>query len=289
MALVRGHEVATIDVALVTWLADGETDELIWDTANQIQVEAQTETVEAIKLINQSDARLIAQKPQTSTLTGNQLTMTDNVLIPELLVALQGGTVEYDTSTPPRVISYVPPPSGAPESAKGKKGKLRTYSSIYNAAGDLTGYECITWPNCRGTPIAINTQDNTFRTPEYVVVSSPDTDEPPFRIDYIKPSELPALPVAIIPPTPTDENPNPPVIDKTALLQAIDAAQTVYDAAVVGTDPGQYAQADKDTFGDAIADAEEVNDNAAATQQQVDDAVSALTLAQSTFESSVVV
>lgn len=77
-------------------------------------------------------------------------------------------------------------------------------------------------------------------------------------------------------------------VDKTALNAAITNAQNLYDAAVVGTLPGQYPQAAKDAFGIAINAAKAVKDNSSATQSQVDGAVTDLLRAVDTFKSAVI-
>ena len=98
MAVKKGTEIATIDVALVSVQSyDQGADEIILDTANHIQVEVQTETEDAVKLIVKG--RLIAQKGETVTVTGNQITLTDNVFNSELVKLLQGGTILTDKTT----------------------------------------------------------------------------------------------------------------------------------------------------------------------------------------------
>nr|WP_245855759.1 cohesin domain-containing protein [Paenibacillus rigui] len=78
------------------------------------------------------------------------------------------------------------------------------------------------------------------------------------------------------------------VVDKTALTTAITNAQGLYDAAVVGTLPGQYPQAAKDALGVAINTAKAVKDNSSATQAQVDSATAALASAVDTFKAAVI-
>ena len=79
MAIKKGNEIPTIDVALVT--IDDGTNELILDTASQIQVTVQADTQDAVKLVVKG--RLIAQKPTVTTSTGNTSVLTDNVFNPE--------------------------------------------------------------------------------------------------------------------------------------------------------------------------------------------------------------
>ena len=80
-----------------------------------------------------------------------------------------------------------------------------------------------------------------------------------------------------------------PTIDKSALITAIDNAQSLYDAAVVGTQPGQYPQAAKDALKAAIDAAIAVRDDSSATQAQVDSAVTALSNAVDIFKAAVIV
>lgn len=77
-------------------------------------------------------------------------------------------------------------------------------------------------------------------------------------------------------------------VDKTALNAAITNAQSIYDAAVVGTQPGQYPQAAKDALGIALNMARAVKDNSSATQSQVDGAVTDLLQAVNTFKAAVI-
>ena len=186
----KGTEVATIDVTLVSVQTyDSDADEIILDTANKIAVTIASETTDAIKLIVKG--RLIAQKPQVTTVTGNTIVLTDNVFNAELVKMLQGGTIKYDEVTTSKVIGYTPPVVGS--SDKGKLFKLKAYSAIYNAAGVITGYECITYPNCQGVPVAFNSEDDAFRAPEYTINSAPAEGEAPYDIDIVATTALPTV------------------------------------------------------------------------------------------------
>ena len=198
MTVKKGHEIPTIDVALVSISADG-VNEIILDTSSQIQISVQSETQDAVKLIVKG--RLIAQKPQVTTVTGNTIVLTDNVFNPEVVKILQGGTVKYWTTAEHTaeseedagfgVSSYTPPVAGSAD--KGSVFKLIAYSAIYSTAGILTGYEKITYPNCQGVPVAFNSQDGAFRAPEYTINSAPNQGEAPYTINYISVDELPSV------------------------------------------------------------------------------------------------
>lgn len=176
--------IPTIDVSLVvvrTGMVDGDdtnATEIAVDTANKVGVEPQTETTDAIKLLKLG--KLIAQKPATTTITGHQITLTDNVFIPELVKILQGGTVEGSGDS----LTYTPPVAGSTD--KGQVFELDCYSAQYDVSGQIVRYEKITYPNCQGTPVAMSSEDDVFRVPEYTINSAPKEGEAPYKISYVK-------------------------------------------------------------------------------------------------------
>lgn len=179
-------EIPTIDCVLVT--VETSDREFGFETANQVAVEVQTETVEAVKLIIKG--KLKAQKKEEVTITGHQITLTDNVFNPELVKVLQGGTISTGAAgQTEKITGYTPPVAGS--SDKGSVFKLNIYSAQYNAAGQIVNYEKIAYPNCTGTPVAFNSEDGVFRAPSYVINSAPDTGEAPYQITYV--SSLPTL------------------------------------------------------------------------------------------------
>lgn len=198
MAIKKGNEVSTIDVNLVTIKVTGATDEIGLVTANKIEVTPSTETTDAVK--NIVKGVLLAQKPAGITITGNAITLTDNVFNPELVKILQGGIITYWTDAAKKttgevdagfgVAGYKPPVLGS-TTDKGQIFELSAYSAIYNAAGIVTGYEKIVYPNCQGQPIAFGSEDNVFRAPEYTINSAPDTGESAYEIIYV--AELPTV------------------------------------------------------------------------------------------------
>lgn len=198
MALKKGNEIPTIDVVLVTIKPYDEANEIALDTASKIGVSVQTESQDSVKLIVKG--RLIAQKPQEVTVTGNQIILTDNVFNPEVVKVLQGGSIKYWTSAEQSsssdedagfgVASYTPPVAGSKE--KGKPFILNAYSAIYTPSGTISGYEKIAYPHCQGIPVGLNSEDGVFRAPEYTINSAPDTGEAPYDITYVK--ELPEVP-----------------------------------------------------------------------------------------------
>lgn len=179
----RAVGVATIDVELVvvrTKAKNGDTTEIAVDTANKVEVEPQTEDTDAVKLVKKN--KIIAQKLGTSIVTGNQITLTDNVFISELVKIFQGGTITPNGSDN-KYPTYTPPVAGSTD--KGEVFEMDIYSAVYDAAGLIDKYEKITYPNCQGLPISMSTEDGTFRVPEYTINSAPKTGEAPYTITYV--------------------------------------------------------------------------------------------------------
>lgn len=182
-------EIATIDCELITISvgSGGSAKEFGFDTANQIEVEPQIEEEDAIKLVVKG--RLRAQKHAVKTITGNEITLHDNVFNPELVLVLQGGTIKYDSQTPTKITGYTPPVAGSDD--KGEAFTLNVYTAQYNAAGQIVQYEKTSYPNCTGQPVAFGSEDGAFRAPEYTINSAPNTGEAPYDITYI--DSLPVL------------------------------------------------------------------------------------------------
>lgn len=186
MALMKGHEIATIDVALVTLISSATGGaEIGLNTGTQVSVETELETTDGIKLIVKGV--LIAQKREKNTITGTTITLTDNVFNPELVKMLQGGEITYDAQG--KFKSYTPPVAGSeytPESFT-----LNLYTAHYDASGLVQGYERVTYPNCTGNPVAFAAEDDTFAAPEYTINSAPSTGAAPYTIEYV--TELPPV------------------------------------------------------------------------------------------------
>lgn len=193
----QGHEIPTIDIVLFTVTPASTSIEIGLQTASKLAVNPQTETQDAVKLVVKG--ALLAQKPAETTITGNTLVLTNNVFIPELVKILQGGVIKYWTDADKTtegaedkgfgVSRYTPPVAGSRE--KGEVFVSKAYSAIYNAAGVVTGYECISYPNCQGIPVSFSSEDGVFRAPEYTINSAPDKGQAPYEITYLK--ELPTL------------------------------------------------------------------------------------------------
>ncbi|MBS7174632.1 MAG: hypothetical protein KH056_00420, partial [Clostridiales bacterium] len=80
----KGTELSTIDVNMIVLTTEEDSPKSIASTTQtKIEVEPQIETTEAVK--NIVKGRLLAQKSEIQTITGNTITLTDNTTILELI------------------------------------------------------------------------------------------------------------------------------------------------------------------------------------------------------------
>ena len=178
-------EKATIDCAMVVI----KTREAVpvtygFKSGTKVGVEANIETQEAVKLIVKGV--LIAQKPEKKTLTGHTLTITDSLLIMELLPLCNGGELTKDEQQ--NITGYNAPKVG--EEVKKTKFDVTTYSAIMEGS-DVVGYEACTYPNCEGQPLGLGGEDDVFRTQELSIVSAPGSGESAMTMKIV--TELPGF------------------------------------------------------------------------------------------------
>ena len=193
MTIKQGHEIPTIDCVLVTIKPNDSEEEIGLNTANKIGVEVVTSTTEAVQLIVKG--KLLAQKPQSDTITGHTITLTDNVFNYELAQILQGGELTFDETLTKKPIKYTPPKVGDADNRK--VFTLTAYSAVYNAAGVIVNYEKISYPNCKGRPFGLSSEDNVFRVSELVIDSAPDKGQAPFTLETIATEALPTVTPAV--------------------------------------------------------------------------------------------
>lgn len=174
---------ATIDAAMIVIKTKEITPKIYGFTSGQkVGVSANIETSDAIKLMIKGTLK--AQKPEKKTMTGNTITITDLVTVYEMLPLLNGGEL---VKTEDEITGYKPP-------IVGEEVTLTKFdTSIYTAIMDgstITGYECVTYPSCTGSPIGLGSEDDVFRTNEYEIISAPGQGERAYTMDIVD-----ALPV----------------------------------------------------------------------------------------------
>lgn len=182
----KPDEVATIDASLIVLTPESGDEDAIGITTNtEVATEVQTETTDANKLIIKGELK--AQKKEKQTLTGIQLTLTDNMTVLDLAKAVQGGTILRDEQG--NIVKYTPPIVG--EETPQEKYTVDVYSACMDSSGEIIKYEKITYRHCTGQPFAYNAKDDEWRAPQYVLVSLPKQGEPPYELEYV--DELPEV------------------------------------------------------------------------------------------------
>lgn len=183
---------ATIDCCMIVATTQESVPRCIAITSGtKLGVEPQIETTDAVKLVIKGTLK--AQKPETSTITGHKLTLTDNLTILELIEILQGGKLTRDENG--KITGYTPPETG--QEYKPVPFVLDAYSAQMSGA-EIIGYEKVSYPGCTGSPVGLGNEDNVFRATEYTINSAPGGGKPPYTIEYVE-----ALPVIDTDPAPT--------------------------------------------------------------------------------------
>lgn len=182
-----------IDCAMIVIKPDDGSEGIAFTSASKLGVEKQEETNEAVKNIIKNAVK--AQKPEETTLTGHTLTLTDTTLIMEALPILQGGTLTKDNDG--NITGYTPPVSGKNE---GKVFTLEAYTASMEGS-TITGYACMSYPGCKGTPVVMNFEDNVFQSNEYTINSTPGKGQPPYswkRVDALPTYANPNVPLGAL-------------------------------------------------------------------------------------------
>lgn len=182
----RPEEVATIDASLIVLTREnGDGDAFGITTNTEVATEVQTETTDANKLIIKGVLK--AQKKEKQTLTGIQITLTDNMTVLDLARAVQGGKILRDEQG--KIIKYVPPIVGEEEDQE--KYTVEVYTACMDSSGEILKYEKTTYKHCTGQPFAYNAKDDEWRSAQYVLLCLPKQGEPPYELDYV--DELPEI------------------------------------------------------------------------------------------------
>lgn len=183
----KPDEVATIDASLIVLTPEDGSEDAIGITTNtEVATEVQTETTDANKLLIKGVLK--AQKKEKQTLTGIQITLTDNMTVLDLAKAVQGGTILRDESG--NIVKYTPPVVGEEETAQ-TKYTVDVYSAVMDSSGEIVKYEKIIYKHCTGQPFAYNAKDDEWRSAQYVLLSLPKQGEPPYAVEYVE--ELPEV------------------------------------------------------------------------------------------------
>ncbi|GAA0106667.1 hypothetical protein UT300013_32910 [Paraclostridium sordellii] len=172
-----------IDVTKVELvLKDGSQKTLEWNTASEVEMEVQISEGESVQQVIKGVLK--AQKRAEDVITGVKLTFKDNSCAPEVLKALQGGSItlsEGDTGT---FKKYSAPAAG--EKIAQPKFDVNIYTDEYDEAGDFVKQIKWTFPNGKGKPIKPSFKDNEFFVAEYEIMTAPSAGQSPYEITVVE-------------------------------------------------------------------------------------------------------
>lgn len=180
MSLLEGKPLVNIVRAEI--VTEEETPETFtFDTANEAGVEPSLsegeETILRVKNI------ILATNRTEDIVIGYDLTLTDNVLHPEVFALIDGGTLTYDDVDTTKVIKYEGPEAGSAISRK--KFTLNLYTEEKDNDGDVLGYAKFTFAHCKGKPVKYSIKDGEFQVPELTAKSRPKRGEKPVTIEFL--------------------------------------------------------------------------------------------------------
>lgn len=170
---------ALSDVACVE-IVDEDNNSYIFDTSDEVGVEEVVDEGEEQPL--KIKGKLYANRAAENTVLGNDLTCVDNMMCPQLLKLMQGGTITYaeDGKT---FKSYEAPAIGT--TATKKKFTTNIYTSEVDTDGDTGNYMKISYPSCKGSSVPLTFKDGEYYSNEYKIKSRPAKGQAPYTITLV--------------------------------------------------------------------------------------------------------
>lgn len=179
MPAINQH--ALSDVSMIE-IVVGE-DTYTFDTADEVTIEEVLDEGEEQTL--KIKGRLYANRAADDTVLGNDITCKDNLMSPELLQIMQGGTLNVDDSG--NFVSYAAPATGATDNRV--KFTTNIYTAEVSTDGDTGRYLKVTYPDCYGSSVPLTFQDGVYFTNSYTIKSRPAKGSSPYSVEFV--DELP--------------------------------------------------------------------------------------------------
>lgn len=178
-----------VSLAVVTTIED-QPKTYGFETASTVETEEVTQTTEEKNL--EIKGTVYASKPSKTIVLGYNLTLTNNVFIPELAALFSGGTVELDEGQ--GFKKFTPPNVGTTPTKT--KFKIDFYTEENDEGGPTGKYLKISFDKCEGVSVPITMEDGTYFSSEMTLQSRPGAGQPPYVAELV--TKLPTI------------SPNPP-------------------------------------------------------------------------------
>lgn len=127
--------------------------------------------------------KIWANKKAEDTTLGYDLTLKNNVFIPEVVKVLNGGTITTDPESGGAFKKYEAPAMG--EKVVKEKFTLSFYSEEVAPDGPTGRYAKITFPSCMGAKCPISMKDGEYFASEIIIKSRPANGEKPYTIEMV--------------------------------------------------------------------------------------------------------
>ena len=167
------------DVALVRII----TDDSIFSFKTSDEIKTEEVVSEGEEQTLKIKGVIYANRKAEDTVLGYDLTCNDNVMCPELLQVMQGGTIEYDVDGS-TFKKYIAPPVGQTLANK-KIFITEVYSSEIGTDGDTGRFAKTTFINCTGSSVPISYKDGEYYSNEYTIKSRPPKGTEPYRLEIV--------------------------------------------------------------------------------------------------------
>lgn len=179
MATVKKiNQMPLSDVSLVRIITD--TDIFSFKTSDEVSTEEVVSEGEEQTL--KVKGEIYANREAKDTVLGYDLTFKDNVMCPELLKVVQGGTIEYE-SDGKTFKKYTAPPIG--QNTSKTNFDIEVFSAEVGTDGDTGRYSKVTFPSCKGKSVPLSFKDGEYYSNEYTIQSRPAKGVAPYTIDVV--------------------------------------------------------------------------------------------------------
>lgn len=181
MAVEKLTSIPLTDVSLAEITTKSDSKKYQFETADEVGTEEVVSEGEEQTL--KIKGKIWANKKAEDTTLGYDLTLKNNVFIPEIVKILQGGTLTLTGGETGDFKKYEAPAIG--EKPKKEKFDISFYSEEVAPDGPTGRYAKITFPNCQGSKCPISIKDGEYFASELVIKSRPGKGEKPYTIEMV--------------------------------------------------------------------------------------------------------
>lgn len=137
---------------------------------------------------------ILATNKTEDLVIGYTVTLSDNVLVPEILALVDGGSLVYDDVDQDKLIGYKAPAKGQVVSRT--PFTLKLYAEDKGGDGETREVVEFVYKNCKGKPVNWSLTDGEFFVPEFVSDSTPNIGQGAVEINFLTNTEFATIKTA---------------------------------------------------------------------------------------------